>query len=54
MKRDLYNLNLLAKLMVLYYQILSSLAIAAIAEANLMRIFLLSRRHLCTGLLQGT
>ena len=37
MTRDLYNLNLLAKLMVLHLQILFSLAIAAIAEAILMR-----------------
>ena len=38
MTRDLYNLNLLAKLMVLHYQILFNLIIAAIAEAILMRI----------------
>ena len=38
MTRDLYNLNLLAKLMVLHRQILFSLAIAAIAKAILMRI----------------
>ena len=37
MTRDLYNLNLLAKLMVLRRQILLSLAIAAIAEVILMR-----------------
>ena len=37
--RDLYNLNLLVKLMVLHRQILFSLAIAAIAaQAILMRI----------------
>ena len=35
--RQLYSLNLLAKLMVLHRQILFSLAIAAIAEAILMR-----------------
>ena len=35
--RDLYNLNLVGKLMVLLRQILFSLAIAAIAEAILMR-----------------
>ena len=33
--RDLYNLNLLAKLMVLFRQILLNLAIAAITEAIL-------------------
>ena len=38
MTRDSYNLNLLAKLMVLLCQILFTLAIAAIAEAILMRI----------------
>ena len=38
MTRDLYNLNLLAKLMVLYCQILFRMAIAAIAEAIVMRI----------------
>ena len=38
MTKDLYNLNLLAKLMVLHYQILFNLIIAAIAEAILMRI----------------
>ena len=37
MTRDWYSLNLLAKLMVLHRQILLSLAIAAIAEAILMR-----------------
>ena len=37
-KRDLYNLNLLAKLTVLHRHILFNLAIAAIAVANLMRI----------------
>ena len=37
MTRDLLNLNLLAKLMVLHQQILFSLAIAAIAESVLMR-----------------
>ena len=36
-KRDAYSLNLLAKLMVLHRRILLSLAIAAIAEAILMR-----------------
>ena len=36
--RDLYNLSLLAKLMVLQRQILFNLAIAAIADAILMRI----------------
>ena len=36
--RDLYNLNLLAKLMVLHCQILCILTIAAIAEAILIRI----------------
>ena len=45
--RDLYSLNLLAKLMVLHRHILFSLAIAAIAEA------ILSRCHPCTGLLPG-
>ena len=35
---DVYSLNLLAKLMVLHRQILFSLAVAVIAEANLMRI----------------
>ena len=35
--RDLYSLNLLAKLMVLHRQILFSLAIAAIADAILKR-----------------
>ena len=35
--RDLYSLNLLAKLMMLHRQILFSLAIAVIAEAILMR-----------------
>ena len=38
MTRDLYNLNMLAKLMVLLRQIQFNLAIAAIAETNLMRI----------------
>ena len=37
MTRDLHSFNLLAKLMVLHCQILFSLAIAAIAEAILMR-----------------
>ena len=37
MTRDLSGLNLLAKLMVFHRQILFSLAIAAIAEAILMR-----------------
>ena len=37
MTRDLLNLNLLAKLMVLHQQILFSLASAAIAESVLMR-----------------
>ena len=37
MTRDLYSLNLLAKLMVLYRLILFSLTIAAIAEAILIR-----------------
>ena len=37
MARDLYSLNLLAKLMALHRQILFSLAIAAIAEAILIR-----------------
>ena len=37
--RDLYSLNMLAKLLVLHRQILFSLAIATIAEAILMRIF---------------
>ena len=49
MTRDLYSLNLLAKLMVLHRQILFSLAIAAIAEAILMRTSALHRvapRHL--------
>ena len=36
--RDLYNLNLLAKLTVLLRQTLFTVAIAAIAEANLLRI----------------
>ena len=36
--RDLYSLNLLARLMDLHRQILLSLAVAAIAEAILMRI----------------
>ena len=36
--RDLYSLNMLAKLLVLHRQILFSLAIATIAEAILMRI----------------
>ena len=35
--RDLQSLNLLAKLMVLYRQILFCLAVAAIAEAILMQ-----------------
>ena len=38
MTRDLYNLNLLVKLMVFLRQIMFNLAIAAIAEAILMRI----------------
>ena len=38
MRRDLYSLNLLAKLMVLHRQTLFSLAIAAVAEATLMPI----------------
>ena len=38
MTRDLYNFNLLAKLMVLLREILINLAIAAIAEAILMWI----------------
>ena len=38
MTTDVYSLNLLAKLMVLHRQILFSLAVAVIAEANLMRI----------------
>ena len=37
MTRDVYNLNLLEKLMVLHCQILISLAIAAIAEVILTR-----------------
>ena len=37
--RDLYSLNLLAKLMVLHRHILFSLAIAAIAEASLIRMY---------------
>ena len=37
MTGDLYNLNLLAKLMVLHRQNLISLAIPVIAEATLMR-----------------
>ena len=36
--RDLYNLDLLAKLMMLHHQILFNLAIAAIAKAILIRI----------------
>ena len=36
--RDLYNLNLLAKLMLLHRQILFNLAVAAIAEAILIQI----------------
>ena len=36
-KQDLYSSNLLAKLMVLYHQILFSLAIAAMVEAILMQ-----------------
>ena len=36
--RDLYNLNLLAKLMMLLHQIPFNLAIAGIAEAVRMRI----------------
>ena len=35
--RDLYNFNLLSKLLVLHRQILFSLAAAAIAEAIMMR-----------------
>ena len=38
MTRDLYNLNLFAKVMVLLHQILFNLAIAAVAEAILMQI----------------
>ena len=38
MTRDLYNLNLLAKLMVLHCQIVFTLAIAAIWETLQMRI----------------
>ena len=38
MTRDLYNLNVLAKLMVLLRQILFNLAIVAVAEAILVRI----------------
>ena len=38
MTRDLCNLNLLAKLMVSLHQILFNLAVAAIAEAVLLRI----------------
>ena len=45
MTRDLYNLNLLAKLMVLLHQILFNLAIAAIAEAILLQI----AGAICTG-----
>ena len=37
--KDLFNLNLLAKLMVLLCQTLFNLAIAAVSEAILMRIF---------------
>ena len=37
MTRNLYSLNLLAKLMVLHREILLSLAIAAIAEAILIQ-----------------
>ena len=37
--RDLYSLNLLAKLMMLHRQILFILATVAIAEAVLMRSF---------------
>ena len=37
MTRDLYNLNLFAKLMMLHCQILFSLAIAAVAEVILIR-----------------
>ena len=36
MTRDLHNMNLLAKLMVLHSQVLYSLAIVAIVEAILM------------------
>ena len=36
--RDLYNLNLLVKLKVLYHQILINLAIAGTAEAILIQI----------------
>ena len=38
MTRDLYNLTLFAKMMVLLRQILFDLAIAAITKAKLMRI----------------
>ena len=38
MTRDLYNLNLLAKLLILHSKILLNLAIAAIAEAIVIRI----------------
>ena len=37
MTRDLYSLNLFAKLMMLHCQILFSLAIAAVAEVILIR-----------------
>ena len=51
--RELNNLNLFAKLMVLHRQILFNLAIAAIAEAILMRISA-EQVLFCLGLLPGT
>ena len=51
--RDLFILNLLAKVLALLRQILFKLANTAIAEAILMRISA-EQVLFCTGLLQGT
>ena len=51
--RDLYHLNLLAKLMVLHHHILFSLVLLPLLRQSCCR-FLLSRCHPCTGLLPGT
>ena len=53
MTRDLYNLNLFVKLMVMLRQILFKLAIAAIAEAVVMLISAEQEPSL-TGLLPAT
>ena len=53
MARDFYNLNLLAKPMVLLFQIVLNLAIAVTAEAILVR-FSSEQVLYCVHLLKGT